>query len=168
MPGLYCIYLFMAALCTAGHIYFHPVVSSSSFFPRLISAVGDWIPYFHTWCGLSVDLQCRSETCYARLAENTARKKSPKSRHLGTILQLCRAISSQPRHVSTIRRKKLVISSNISSTCPHNMVNFGPLAAEICWRVWGTHANFNGFASWQRYCTAFQYWASAKLCGVDG
>jgi len=22
------------------------------------------------------------------------------------------------------------------------MVNFGPLAAEICWRVWGTHANF--------------------------
>jgi len=29
----------------AGHIYFHPVVSSSSssFYPRLISAVGDWI-----------------------------------------------------------------------------------------------------------------------------
>jgi len=25
------------------------------------------------------------------------------------------------------------------------MVNFGPLAAEICWRVWGTLANFNGF-----------------------
>jgi len=27
---------------------------------------------------------------------------------------------------------------------PH-MVNFGPLAAEIDWRVWGTPANFNGF-----------------------
>jgi len=25
------------------------------------------------------------------------------------------------------------------------MVNFGPLAAEIYWRVWGTPANFNGF-----------------------
>ena len=25
------------------------------------------------------------------------------------------------------------------------MVNVGPLAAEICWRVWGTPANFNGF-----------------------
>jgi len=25
------------------------------------------------------------------------------------------------------------------------MVNFGSLAAEICWRVWGTPANFNGF-----------------------
>jgi len=34
---------------------------------------------------------------------------------------------------------------NISSRCPHNMVNFGPLAAEICLRVWGTPANFNGF-----------------------
>ena len=25
------------------------------------------------------------------------------------------------------------------------MVNSGPLAAEICWRVWGTPENFNGF-----------------------
>jgi len=25
------------------------------------------------------------------------------------------------------------------------MVNFGPLTAEICWGVWGTPANFNGF-----------------------
>jgi len=25
------------------------------------------------------------------------------------------------------------------------MANFGLLAAEICWRVWGTPANFNGF-----------------------
>jgi len=28
---------------------------------------------------------------------------------------------------------------------PHSMVNFGPLTAEICWRVWGTPTNFNGF-----------------------
>jgi len=37
----------MAALYNrAGHIYFHSVVSSSSFFlffPHLISAVGDWM-----------------------------------------------------------------------------------------------------------------------------
>ena len=25
------------------------------------------------------------------------------------------------------------------------MVNFGSLTAEICWPVWGTPANFNGF-----------------------
>ena len=81
--------------------------------------------------------------CCARLAGNAGPKKSPKSRHLGTIVQICRAVSSQIRHVSTIGKN--LLSSNISSTCPHNMVNFGPLAAEICWRVWDTPANFNGF-----------------------
>ena len=34
---------------------------------------------------------------------------------------------------------------NFSSTYPHNMVNFGPLTAEIGWQVWGTAAKFNGF-----------------------
>ena len=38
-----------------------------------------------------------------------------------------------------------MFSSNLSSTCPHNMVNFGPLAAEIVSLVWGTPVNFNGF-----------------------
>jgi len=44
-----------------------------------------------------------------------------------------------------IDNRKNLLSSCISSTCPHNTVNFVPLAAEICWRVWGTPANFNGF-----------------------
>jgi len=54
--------------------------------------------------------------------------------------------SSQLRHVSTIGKN--LLNSNrppISPTCPYNMVNFGPLAPEICWRVWGTPANFKGF-----------------------
>jgi len=38
-----------------------------------------------------------------------------------------------------------LLSSNISSRCPHNMVNFGPLAAEIGPAVWGIPANFNRF-----------------------
>jgi len=41
--------------------------------------------------------------------------------------------------------EKNLLSSNMSSTCPHNMVNFGPLAAEIVSLVWGTPANFNEF-----------------------
>jgi len=69
--------------------------------------------------------------------------KSCQNRHLGTIPQLCRAISSQLRHVSIIEKK--LLSSNISSTCPHNMVNFGPLAAEIISLVWGTPGNCNEF-----------------------
>ena len=70
-------------------------------------------------------------------------QKSRQNRHLGTIAQLCRAISSQLRHISTIGKK--LLSSNISATCPYNMVNFGPLTAEIVSLVWGTRANFNGF-----------------------
>ena len=42
-------------------------------------------------------------------------------------------------------RKKNLLSSNISPTCHHNMVNFGPLAVEILSLVWGTRGNFNGF-----------------------
>jgi len=71
------------------------------------------LPYFHTWCGLSANLGCMSEMCCMRLAENTGCKKSPKIRHLRTIAQLCRAISSQLRHVSTIGKKNL-LNSNIS------------------------------------------------------
>jgi len=81
--------------------------------------------------------------CCTRLAANAGPKNVAKNRHLGTIPQIYRAISSQLRHVSTIRKK--LLSSNISSTCRHNMVNFGPLAGEIVSLVWGTPGNFNGF-----------------------
>ena len=40
--------------------------------------------------------------------------------------------------------EKNLLSSNISSTCPHSMVN-GLLAAEIVSGVWGTPATFNSF-----------------------
>jgi len=40
-------------------------------------------------------------------------------------------------------RKKLVKHGYLP-TC-HNVANFGLLMAEICWRVWGTPANFNSF-----------------------
>jgi len=50
--------------------------------------------------------------------------QDPKIRHLGTIAQLCQAVSSQLRHVSTIGKK--LLNSNISPTCPHNMVNLRP------------------------------------------
>jgi len=70
-------------------------------------------------------------------------QKLAKNRHLGIIAQICRAVSSQLRHVSTIGKQ--ILNSNTSSTCPDNMVFFNPLSAEIGLPVWGTHANFNGF-----------------------
>ena len=150
-------------------------------------------------------------------------KNCKKNRRLGTIAQFCRAISSQLRQVSPIGKK--LLSSNISSTCPHHMVNFSLLAAEIVSLVWNTPANFNGFrvfasllqrrrsteanqtfhnvcplpelvdyihfwrlllrngilprakftlrppslalSYWQRYWTAVEQWARAKLRGVE-
>jgi len=55
---------------------------------------------------------------------------------VATIAQICWVISSQLRHVSTIGKN--LLSSNMSSRCPHNIVNFGPLAAAIDLPVWGT------------------------------
>jgi len=66
-----------------------------------------------------------------------------KNRLLGTIAQLCRAISSQLRHVSTIGEK--FVKQQYVLQMSHNMVNFGPLAAEIGLTVWSTPANFDGF-----------------------
>ena len=138
----------MAALCNrAGHyifaVWFHLSSSSSFFFssPNLSGRRLDVYPTSAPGVTLYANLECRSEMCCARLAANTGRKKIAKkspSGHQPTTLSV-----SQLRHVSTI--EKNLLSSNMSSTCPHNMVNFGPLAAEICWRVWGTRTNFNWF-----------------------
>ena len=52
-----------------------------------------------------------------------------------------------------IDNRKNLLSSNIPSTCPYNMANFGPLAAEIFLLVWAPQLISTVFASWQRYCT---------------
>ena len=59
--------------------FFFLLLSSSFFFPRQSqpSQIG-CLPYLHTWCGLSANLRCRSETCCTALAADTGRKKSPK------------------------------------------------------------------------------------------
>ena len=81
--------------------------------------------------------------CCTRLAENTGHKKSHQKstsgHHHTTLLGYIFATK-----VRIDNRKKLVKQQYVLQ-CPHNMVNFGPLAAEIGLPVWGTPANFNGF-----------------------
>jgi len=96
----------------------------------------------HIWCGPSANLKC---TCCARLAGNVGPKKSPKSRRLGTTPQLCRAIAYLCNEGMYRQSEKNLLNGNTSSACPHNMVNFGLLTAEIGSGVWGTPANFNRF-----------------------
>jgi len=67
-------------------------------------------------------------------------KKSPSAHHRTTLSSYICATKARIDNW-----KKSLLSSNISSRCPHNMVNFGLLAAEIDPVVWGTAANFNGF-----------------------
>jgi len=67
--------------------------------------------------------------------------KKSSSAHHRTILS--DYIFATKAHIDN--RKKNLLSSNMSSRCPHNMVNFGLLPAEIDPVVWGTPANFNGF-----------------------
>jgi len=85
-----------------------------------------------------------SGMCCSRLAEKTRRKtdakKSP-SVHHGTTLSGC--VFATKAYIDN--RKKNLLNSNISPTCPYNMANFRLIAAEIRWRVRGTPANFNGF-----------------------
>ena len=80
-----------------------------SFFYSSPNLSGRRLDVYHTFthgvCGLSANLECMSEMCGTRLAANTGRKKVAKNRHLGTIPQICRAISSQLRHISAIGKK---------------------------------------------------------------
>ena len=106
-------YFIMVALCNRADHYifalwflsFFSFSSSSSFFPRLISLVRDGcLPYFHTWCGLSANLECMSEMCCMQLAENTGRKKSPFWHHR-TTLSGCNIFAAE---AYIDNRKKLV------------------------------------------------------------
>jgi len=95
------------------------------------------LPYFHTWCDLSANLECRSEMCRMRLTDNTGRKNSPSAHHSTS---LSGYIFATKEYIDN--RKNLLHSNRpIFSTCSH----FGQLTAQIGWRVWGTPANFNGF-----------------------
>ena len=58
-------------------------------------------------------------------------------------MRLAEKKDAKNEDISTIGKN--LLNSNTYSTCAHNMVNFGPLTAEIGWRVWGTPANLNGF-----------------------
>jgi len=63
--------------------------------------------------------------------------------------------------------EKNLLSTNTSSTCPDNMVNFGPLTADTV-REFGAPLQIStGFASWQRYCTASSSGRQPNFAGLN-
>ena len=66
-----------------------------------------------------------------------SRQKSPSEHHRTTLSSY---IFATKAYIDN--RKKNLLSSNMSSKCPHNIVNFGPLVAEIGLPVCGTPSKF--------------------------
>ena len=130
----------MAALRSrCGHYIFALWFLSSIFFSlsNLASQIG-CLPYLHTWCGLSTNLRCRSETCWTALAANTWRKKSSK---IAIWAPSHNFVGLYLRNEGTYRQsEKNSLSSNISQ-----YGELRPLAAEIGPVVWRTPANFSWF-----------------------
>jgi len=124
------------------------------FFFFLALAYSQWLqvgclPYFHTWCGLSVNLECRSEMCCTWLAGNRG-------------CQLCWAISLQLRHVSTVGK------TAISFPC---VLTIWRISATNGWDWLASlrHQHISaGFASWLCYCTSVAQWRSTRLCKMFG
>jgi len=81
----------------------------------------------------------------------------------GTITQLCRVISLQLRHVSTVGKN--LLNSNSSPTCPHNMANSAYTSGWDRFGSLGDPCNSNGF----RVLAALLHGkrASAKRCSVE-
>jgi len=95
--------------------------------------------------------------CCTQFAENTGRKKcrqkSPSRHHRTT---LAGYIFTTKARIDN--QKKNLLSTNMSSICSHNMVNFGALTAEIGSTIWGTPANFNWFSFFPRLISAVGDW----------
>jgi len=79
--------------------------------------------------------------CCARLGGNAGPKNRQNSLSGHHRTTLSGYVFATKAHID-IRKK--VVKRQCIPTCPHNMVNFGPLAAEIVSLVWGTPANFKG------------------------
>jgi len=79
--------------------------------------------------------------CCTWLAENTERKKMPKNCHLRTITTLCGCIFATKACIDN--QKKNLVKQQYLLRMSYNILNFGPLTAEIGSGVWGTPANFN-------------------------
>jgi len=126
------------------------------------------IPYFHTWCDLSANVECRSKMYCMRLTENTEHKNYAKNRHLCTIAHLILAISLQLRHVSTIGKKiikqqyLLHVFSQCGELWPTPTNGWDRFASGAPWQI------STGFPSWLRYCTIVAQWRLTKLCTIFG
>jgi len=128
-----------------GRPYFCPVVSIFLLSFYLFSSPnlsGRRLDVYHTSTHgvVLVRISNACLKCGARGSLKYRTQKSPAAHHR-TALSGC--VFATKACIDNL--KKNLLNGNISSTCPHNIVNIGALAAEIDSRVWGTTANFNRY-----------------------
>jgi len=126
------------------------------FFPRLFSAVADWmsiiLPHMMwPYCEFRVQV-------WNVLNAGSQKIQDTKNRHLHTFAQLCWAVSSQLRHVSTIGKN--LLNSNISCT-------FSQYAELRLIRGWDRFTSLGHPSKFQLVsCVGFV--TSTKLCTMFG
>jgi len=128
-------------------LYFRPAASSSVFFfsfHRLFSAVTGWmsaiLPHV-VWPLWEFRMQAWNVLQTARWKYRTQKiaKSLPSAHHRTTLSGNIFPIKAH------IDNRKNAVKQHYLSTCSNNMVNIGPLAAEIGSGVKGTPTNFNCF-----------------------
>jgi len=134
----------MATLCNrAGHIYFHPVVCSS-FFPRLISAIAEWMStilrhMMWSWCEFRMQVWSVLHAARWKCRNQKLTKKSPSGHHHTT---LSGYIFATKAHIDN--HKKLVKQQYLL----HMSSQYGELRPNGGWDRFGSlghPANFNSF-----------------------
>jgi len=93
-------------------------------------------------------------------------QKSRKNRHLRAITPLCRAISSQLKHLSTIGKK--LLSSNISSRCPPQYCEVWPTNGWDRFRNLGHSSKFQRVSRLGCYFSDVTHWRPTKPCMTFG
>jgi len=150
-------------------LYFCPVVSSSIFylsifFPRLFSAVGDWMSTIlpHIVC-LSANLGCRSESCCTWLAENTGRKKSPKIRQ---------PVGQRVERTATVRStgckpgRTTGLTSGLTTGCIHDTVGCQTGLPTCLTTGWQPVVSY--IQTFNRLSIRFDNWFDNRLFRVNG
>ena len=146
--------------------YFRSVISSFFFFfssPILSRHILD---VYHTQrappiFGLNIPPRCSARGSL-KMQDAKIAKNAPSAYHRTTLSSYFFATKAH------IDNRENVLNNNMSSTCSHNMVNCGPLAAETDLPLWGTQQISTGFASWLRYCSDVAHRRPTKFCTMFG
>ena len=102
------IYIFMLFLLSSFFFYFLAISQPSEI---------RCLPYFHTWCGLSANLECAARG-WLKIQDAKMTQK------IAILAQSHNFDGLYLRNEGTYRQsEKKLLSSDMSSTCPHNMVN---------------------------------------------